>query len=353
MSWGTSLMPPSSLVSPQITSRPRPCRWRAIRVTRLGVSTRWSGAVVARTLIDHGVDVEVLEAAAVVGGHARCEVLNGFVYEPNGAHIFHTSNATASSRRSTSARTTTSRSCSRGRRRWTSDGQDPREPPARQAARAGSGAVGRDRLRGWRGRARSRVDHRPMAAVDPTATPVAYDGVCNLCGWEGRFESDGVVFRVGQQFKCGGCRAALRYRDEAVVLLQEFGRGLHLTLDALVADPWFRAHSVYYVGERGPAHDRLATMPDYVESRYVPDAPLGDVVSERATMQDLERLTYADASFDLVVSSHVMEHVPNPWRALAEVRRVLRPAGRYVFSIPFRYPALAETIVRAVVEGDN
>ncbi len=192
-----------------------------------------------------------------------------------------------------------------------------------------------------------------MAAVDPTATPVAYDGVCNLCGWEGRFESDGVVFRVGQQFKCGGCRAALRYRDEAVVLLQEFGRGLHLTLDALVADPWFRAHSVYYVGERGPAHDRLATMPDYVESRYVPDAPLGDVVSERATMQDLERLTYADASFDLVVSSHVMEHVPNPWRALAEVRRVLRPAGRYVFSIPFRYPALAETIVRAVVEGDN
>jgi UDP-galactopyranose mutase len=27
-----------------------------------------------------------------VGGHARCEQLNGVVYEPNGAHIFHTSN---------------------------------------------------------------------------------------------------------------------------------------------------------------------------------------------------------------------------------------------------------------------
>jgi len=34
----------------------------------------------------------VVERAEVVGGHSRAEVLNGVVYEPNGAHIFHTSN---------------------------------------------------------------------------------------------------------------------------------------------------------------------------------------------------------------------------------------------------------------------
>lgn len=58
----------------------------------LVVGAGWSGAVVARELHDAGVDVHVVERADVVGGHARVEVLNGVVYEPNGAHIFHTSN---------------------------------------------------------------------------------------------------------------------------------------------------------------------------------------------------------------------------------------------------------------------
>jgi UDP-galactopyranose mutase len=61
-------------------------------VTVLVIGAGWSGAVVARTLHDRGIDVHVVEQADVVGGHARCEVLNGVVYEPNGAHIFHTSN---------------------------------------------------------------------------------------------------------------------------------------------------------------------------------------------------------------------------------------------------------------------
>ncbi|MEY2435137.1 MAG: UDP-galactopyranose mutase [Acidimicrobiaceae bacterium] len=61
-------------------------------MTVLVVGAGWSGAVVARQLHDRGIPVEVFEQAPVVGGHARCEVLNGVVYEPNGAHIFHTSN---------------------------------------------------------------------------------------------------------------------------------------------------------------------------------------------------------------------------------------------------------------------
>ena len=57
----------------------------------LVIGAGWSGAVVARELYDRGVDVHVVERGEVVGGHARVEVLNGVVYEPNGAHIFHTS----------------------------------------------------------------------------------------------------------------------------------------------------------------------------------------------------------------------------------------------------------------------
>lgn len=42
-----------------------------------------------------------------------------------------------------------------------------------------------------------------------------------------------------------------------------------------------------------------------------------------------EALPLADASVDAVISSLVLCTVPDPARALAEVRRVLRPGGRY------------------------
>lgn len=64
-------------------------------MTVLVIGAGWSGAVVARELHDRGVPVHVVERSEVVGGHSRCEVLNGVVYEPNGAHIFHTSSRTA------------------------------------------------------------------------------------------------------------------------------------------------------------------------------------------------------------------------------------------------------------------
>lgn len=59
------------------------------RVAVIGAG--WSGATCARLLTDRGVRVEVFERAPVVGGHSRAEVLQGVVYEPNGPHIFHTS----------------------------------------------------------------------------------------------------------------------------------------------------------------------------------------------------------------------------------------------------------------------
>jgi SAM-dependent methyltransferase len=45
-------------------------------------------------------------------------------------------------------------------------------------------------------------------------------------------------------------------------------------------------------------------------------------------------LRYADASFDLVVTSETLEHVPDFERALGEIRRVLRPDGQHIFTVP-------------------
>jgi len=48
------------------------------------------------------------------------------------------------------------------------------------------------------------------------------------------------------------------------------------------------------------------------------------------------RLTFADSSFDLMITNDVLEHVPSYEDAYRELFRVLAPGGLLVFTVPFR-----------------
>ncbi len=52
---------------------------------------------------------------------------------------------------------------------------------------------------------------------------------------------------------------------------------------------------------------------------------------------DAYDLPYRDRWFDLVLLNNVWEHVPDPLRLLAAVRRVLKPGGFVIVSTPSRY----------------
>ena len=45
-------------------------------------------------------------------------------------------------------------------------------------------------------------------------------------------------------------------------------------------------------------------------------------------------LPFSDASFPTVVSNCVIEHIPDLDRTLAEISRILRPGGRFIFGVP-------------------
>lgn len=49
---------------------------------------------------------------------------------------------------------------------------------------------------------------------------------------------------------------------------------------------------------------------------------------------DLRNLPFADARFDFVISSHVLEHIEDDGTAIAELSRVVRPGGKVVVMVP-------------------
>lgn len=49
---------------------------------------------------------------------------------------------------------------------------------------------------------------------------------------------------------------------------------------------------------------------------------------------DLQAMPFADGSYDMLVCNHVLEHVPDDGRALAEIRRVLTERGVVVITVP-------------------
>lgn len=60
-----------------------------------------------------------------------------------------------------------------------------------------------------------------------------------------------------------------------------------------------------------------------------------------ATCGDATRLPFPDATFDRIIASEVMEHIPDDNAALTELVRVLKPGGRIAITVP---AFLAETV---------
>ena len=132
---------------------------------------------------------------------------------------------------------------------------------------------------------------------------------------------------------CVRCRANQRYELLARYLRRAF--------------PNIGQLEVLELDDRSPLRLYLSSARTYIRSYYRDNIPVGTSRGDGVVCQDITRLTYADSSLDLIVSSDVLEHVPDVSAAFRETARVLRPGGAHVFTVPPR-PA---TVQRAKLDS--
>jgi SAM-dependent methyltransferase len=82
---------------------------------------------------------------------------------------------------------------------------------------------------------------------------------------------------------------------------------------------------------------RLAGRVRRVIGVDVTDEPRGNENIDGAAKADLRSLPFRDETFDMIVMSHVAEHLTEPETVFRELARVLRPGGRLLVLTPNRW----------------
>jgi methyltransferase family protein len=142
------------------------------------------------------------------------------------------------------------------------------------------------------------------------------------------------ITTAGETRTCLFCSANERYELLAMEIKSRFGEKLS-EKDVLELDP----HS--------PLRKLLSRSHSHVRTFFSAGVEGGTIRADGAVCEDITSLTVADESFDLIISSDVLEHVPRLNMAFSETARVLRPGGAHLFTVPPR----AGTKKRAEIIG--
>lgn len=128
-----------------------------------------------------------------------------------------------------------------------------------------------------------------------------------------------------QGYKCCNCGANLRSQTLAGAIMAQSGESRSFK-EFCERSQTARKNHLLEINEAGDLTPYLSLFRHYALAKY-PDI-------------DIQQLPYNDNSWDMVVHSDTLEHVPQPILALQECRRVIRKGGFVAFTIPIVYGRL-------------
>lgn len=177
---------------------------------------------------------------------------------------------------------------------------------------------------------------RPLAVRAGLAVPVPWwhvelggsigrrtargEAVCNICGWAGD------VFLGGHHVESATCPQCGSVARDRFLLWCAARRG------ALKGSP--------RVLETSPrmGDDYRKMMRRQLDYR-ASDFDLGSHIAD--IHLDLQAIDLPDQSLDVVLTPHVLEHVPHTQQALTELHRVMAPGGRVYLQVPLLHGVTA------------
>ncbi|HVQ76767.1 MAG TPA: class I SAM-dependent methyltransferase [Candidatus Binatia bacterium] len=171
------------------------------------------------------------------------------------------------------------------------------------------------------------------ALIDVEADRFHVHGFCSVCQRASRFE---VRFTYSYQTTPDG-RPIPNWREQLTCTCGFNNRmraAIQILRQEICDDPTARI----YLTERvtGLYSWLRARYPNLSGTEYLGDRVPRGAEHEGVRNEDLTALTFADESFDVILSLDVMEHVPDSHAALGECFRCLRPGGVLLFGAPFR-----------------
>ncbi|WP_449225118.1 methyltransferase domain-containing protein [Azospirillum argentinense] len=151
--------------------------------------------------------------------------------------------------------------------------------------------------------------------------PAVYQraGHCPVCDADTTFSAANSWYR--DHLLCANCRSIPRERALMLALRRE--RPDWVTLRIHESSPSKQAASQKFSTE----------CQAYIATQFFPGVGLG-AMHQGFRNENLERQSFSDACFDLVITQDVMEHVNKPDMACAEIARTLVPGGLYIFTAP-------------------
>lgn len=177
------------------------------------------------------------------------------------------------------------------------------------------------------------------------------NNTCTLCGWTGVFQKKHNSIREG--YCCENCKASLRYREQSKFIVEKFAKSSQFdTLESMAKSGDLNDVSIYEPGIIGPYRKYFNRLKKYEISYYWPNINPGEK-HNNVVCQDLEKLTYPNNTFDMVITSDILEHVRNPSSAFGEIFRVLKPGGYHIFTVPILWPLTKKTVIRVDTATDE
>jgi SAM-dependent methyltransferase len=157
-------------------------------------------------------------------------------------------------------------------------------------------------------------------------------GFCNICGNNADFSVTESP-NLRESLYCSSCGSTARNRMLASGLLRIASDPPFQSIAALTSAR--AGPKIFDTDCYGPIFQFLRKADFYSSSVYIPGKPFGVNIFDDVTNVDLQNMPFKDESFDVILTSDVMEHVRRDDLAHSEIHRCLKPAGFYVFTVPF------------------